>query len=215
MSQMLYYAPGACSLACHIALEEAGADFGAHRLDFAKGEQRSSEYLRINPHGRVPALQVGERVLTEGPAILGYIARSHPGAGLLPADEFDAAGVASFIAWCSGTVHVTFAHVFRAERYASGDAALASVRETALAALPGYFADVNERFEAREWAAGDAFGIGDGYPFVFWRWARRLKLEMGAYPHWQQHTWRMLDRPAVRRAVDREGLAAGDWIETR
>jgi glutathione S-transferase len=80
----LFYAPTACSLASHIALEEAQADFEARRVDFAAGEQRSPDYLAINPKGRVPALVTPRGVLTETPAILAFIAQSFPEARLAP-----------------------------------------------------------------------------------------------------------------------------------
>lgn len=210
MTMQLHYAPGACSLACHIALEEAGSDYAAHRVDLAAGGNRTPEYLAINPHGNVPALVVNGMTLTEGPAILGYVGRL--GGGLAPADAFAEAQALSFIAWCSSTVHVTFARVFRPERIA-GEAAADAVKVAALAALPDMFAEIEERFAGGEWACGDRYSVADGYPFVFLRWARRVGLDLTAYPHWQQHGWRMLERPAVKRVVEREGLHAADWIE--
>src|SRR6516165_3522905 len=82
----LYYAPGACSLAPHIALEEVGAPFELSRIDLTANQQNSPEYLRINPKGRVPALVDGDWVLAEAPAILRYIAARHPAAALRPWD---------------------------------------------------------------------------------------------------------------------------------
>lgn len=212
MRHKLYYSPGACSLASHIALEEAGADFEAVRVDLT--QPRAPEFLAVNPQGKVPAILVGDRVVTEGPAILGYVARAHPDAGLLPADEVGAAQAAGLVAWCSSTVHVAFARVFRAERIAPAphDAA---VRDAAMAALPAMFGELEAIFARGQWALGDRYSIADGYPFVFWRWARHIELDLGSYRHWQQHTRRMLDRPAVQRAVEREGLHAADWIEAR
>src|SRR5947209_2730325 len=83
----LYYAPGTCALASHIALEEAGADYSAVRLDFKANQQQSPEYLKVNPKGRVPALVTDKGVLTETPAILAYIAQTFPNAKLAPTDD--------------------------------------------------------------------------------------------------------------------------------
>ena len=83
----LYYAPGSCALASHIVLEEAGADYQAQRVNFQAGEQRSPEYLKINPKGRVPTLVTHEGTLTETPAILGYLAQKFPRANLAPIDD--------------------------------------------------------------------------------------------------------------------------------
>lgn len=214
MTLALYYAPGACSLAAHIALEEAGADFDARRVDIAGGGTRTPEYLAMNQHGSVPVLLRDDQPLTEGPAILGYVARAFPDPALLPADEFAAAQAMSFVAWCSSTVHVAFARIFRPERIAGPEHAEA-VKGTAREALPAHFAELEARFAANEWAAGGQFTVADGYPFVFLRWARRVELDLAPYPAWQRHAWRMLDRAAVHRAVTREGLAPTDWIEAR
>ena len=83
----LYYAPGTCALASHIALEEAGADYEAERLDFKANQQQSKEYLAINPKGRVPSLVTDRGIITETPAILAYIAQTFPKAKLAPLDD--------------------------------------------------------------------------------------------------------------------------------
>src|SRR3954451_337252 len=113
-----YYAPGACSLASHIALEETGADYEPVRIALAKGEQRTPEYLRINPKGRVPALVEGDWVLTENPAILPYLARRSPNAERWPNEARDEARCRESLAWLAPQVHVAYGHVRRLEHYA-------------------------------------------------------------------------------------------------
>jgi glutathione S-transferase len=113
----LYYAPGACSLAPHIALEEVGARYELSRVDLAANQQNSPEYLRVNPKARVPALIDGDWVLTEAPAILRYIAARHPAAGLWPWDPREEARCAEWLNWLSSTIHVAFGHARRAARY--------------------------------------------------------------------------------------------------
>lgn len=205
----LYYSPGACSLAPHIALEEAGADYEPVRVDFSKNEQRSERYLAINPKGRVPALADGCWVLTENPAILRFIARRHPGAGLWPDDPPGEARCAEWLAWLASTVHVAYAHVRRAERYASDAAALEDVVAKGKETCRGLWRDIDARLAGGAWALGERYSVADPYLLVFWNWGRgpHLGFDMGTYAHWTAHTRRMAGRPAVRRIVEREGLA--------
>ena len=114
----LYYAPGTCARASHIALEEAGASYTAERLDFKNSQQTTPQYLAINPKGRVPALVTDHGTLTETPAILAYIAQSFPQARLVPDDAFAFAQVQSFNSYLCSTVHINHAHKMRGYRWA-------------------------------------------------------------------------------------------------
>jgi glutathione S-transferase len=212
----LFYAPGACSLAPHITLEETGAAFTAVPVDFKSAEQRSDAYLRINPKGRVPALALGapgdDWTLTEIPAILQFIAQAYPAAKLWPTTARAQARCLEWMAWMSSGVHVTYAHVRRAERYASSDAALADVRATGMIATRKIWTDIEHRLATsnQPWAAGTDYSVADPYLFVFWSWGRgeHLKFDMAKdFPAWTAHAARMLARPAVRRALAREGLS--------
>src|SRR6202171_6072711 len=125
----LFYAVGSCALASHIALEEAGAEYEAVRLDFAAGDQRKPEYLKVNPTGRVPALITDSGILTETPAILAYVAQVFPKAGLAPlADPFAFARVQAFNSYLCSTVHVAHAHRMRGYRWADDPAAIEEMR---------------------------------------------------------------------------------------
>jgi glutathione S-transferase len=111
---IFYYAPHTCSLASHIALEQAGADYELRRIDFARNEQRSAEFLRVNPKARVPALVTPRGILTETPAILAFIAQSFPAARLAPLDDpFAFAEVQAFNSYLCSTVHIAHAHRMR------------------------------------------------------------------------------------------------------
>lgn len=205
----LFYTKGACSLAPHIALEESGAPFEPVHIDMAAGEQRTPEYLRINPKGRVPALAVGDWVLTENPAILHFIARSFPEAGLWPDGLHDQARVAEWLGWIASTVHVAYAHVRRGERYADSEAALAEVRAKGIQTCRELWQAVDARLGAEPWAIGDRYTVADAYLLVFWTWGRGpvLGFDMaGDFPNWTAHARRMAARPAVQRAFGREGL---------
>jgi len=125
----LFYASDTCSLASHIALEDAGADYSTARISFANDEQRKPEYLAINPKGRAPALVTDKGVLTETPAILAFIAQSFPQARLAPLDDaFRFAEVQAFNSYLCSTLHVAHAHRMRGNRWADDPAAIAAMQ---------------------------------------------------------------------------------------
>src|SRR5437588_6481895 len=125
----LYYAADTCSLASHIALEEAGADYSLVRISFAQNEQHSPDYLAINPKGRVPAMVTERGILTETPAMLVFIAQSFPHARLAPLeDAFALAEVQAFNSFLCSTLHVAHAHRMRGYRWADDEAAIAAMR---------------------------------------------------------------------------------------
>src|SRR5271167_3336803 len=116
----LYYMPGTCALASHIALEDCGASYQTKRVDFRKGEQKSPDYLAVNPKARVPTLATPNGVLTETPAILAFLAQSFPEAHLAPlGDPFAFAQVQEFNNYLCATVHVAHAHRGRGYRWAN------------------------------------------------------------------------------------------------
>jgi glutathione S-transferase len=206
---ILYYAPTACSIAPHIALEEIGADFEPRRLDLAAGEQGSPEYLKVNPAGRVPVLIVEGRTITEVPALLTYIAGLDREAGLIPRPgTLDHARCFEWLGFLSSTLHVSYAQFrrplrFVGEDFACLDAFAAEGRERTIA----YYREVERRLAAGEWAAGGAYSIADIYLFPFFTWAWRLEFDItGECPNWAALFERTKARPAVQRAVEREGL---------
>lgn len=202
----LFYAPGACSLAPHIALEETGQPFTPVRVDTKGGEHRRPSFLRINPKARVPALAVDDWVLTENPAILQFVARSCPDVALWPNDAKNQARAAEWLAWIASTVHVAYAHVRRAERYATSEAGLQDVRDTGRAASLTLWRDVDARLDTGPWAMGEQYTAVDPYLLVFWQWGagQVLGFDMDQFPRWTAHARRMLERPAVQRALERE-----------
>ena len=122
----LYYAAHTCSLASHIALEDAGAEYSTVRISFAGEEQRKPEYLAINPKGRVPALVTDRGILTETPAMLAFIAQSFPQAKLAPlGDPFLFAQVQAFNSYLCATLHVAHSHRMRGNRWADDPSAIA------------------------------------------------------------------------------------------
>lgn len=185
MQVTLYLAPGASSMAPHIALVEAGAQFEIRPLSFKAKEHRSPEYLAINPQGLVPTLVVDGLVLTESLAILFWIGRQFPDAGLLPAD---ATGEAQVLGWMSFL--------------ASG--VQRAGREGAEAGHAAY-AMVERKLAGREWTVGDRMSVADIHLFrMFWRFQPLLDLARADYPRlWDLHD-RMMQREAVQRVIATE-----------
>jgi len=154
----LFYAPGSCALASHIALEETGASYETVRLDFGANEQRKPEYLAVNPKGRVPALATDRGILTETPAILAYVAQSFPAARLAPLDDAFAFGrIQAFNSYLCSTVHVAHAHRFRGYRWvdAEDEASIAAMRKKVPQSVGECFDLIEREMFAGPWVMGD------------------------------------------------------------
>jgi glutathione S-transferase len=208
MKPILFYAPGACSLASHIALVEAGADFELRLVRLAKAEQRTPDYLQVNPKGRVPALVTERGVLTENPAILAYVAQNWPETGLGPiGDPWAMAEVNAFNSFLCSSVHVAFAHIFRPGRYADGDAAARAMREKSPQSLDDFFVLIEAKLEAGLWIHGDSFSVSDPYLYLFSRWFQRDGMgHPERFPRVRAHMERVHARPATQNALAAEAL---------
>jgi glutathione S-transferase len=205
----LFYAPNACSLASHIALTEAGADFEAVRLDLKAGDQKKPEYLAINPKGRVPALVTPRGPLTENPVILGWVAQMYPDAHLKPeGDFFNFSEMQSFNMYLASTVHIAFAHLFRAERWADSEVAKTEMRTKVPSVLAQVFALVEDRLrDGRPWVCGEQYTVADPYLYLFARWLERDGAGgSSGMPLSRAHRARMQERPAVKKVLAVEGL---------
>ena len=199
-----YFSPGACSLATHIALEEAGAAFTPKVTSTRKGMQKTPEYLALNPKGKVPLLVVDGAPLSENVAIMSYLNRAYPAAKLLPAgDPLKEAQALSFIAWCASGIHPVMSRFFGPQRFCDLPDAADNVKNLAVEANAANFALVEKQLAGKEWLFGE-WSVADGYIFVFMRWAQALKLDVSAFPNYVKHFERMQARPAVQRALARE-----------
>src|SRR6476646_1792732 len=199
----LYYGPGACSMAAHIVLEESGEKYEPKRMNLAKGEQRSEEYLKMNPQGRVPLLMLDNgEPLPENTAILPYLGKRFD---LWPKDPVAEAKALSVIGFFAASVHPAHAHVGRPERYASDSAAFPTIKETGLKTFHGYLKQIDGMLAEREWFS-DRYSVLDPYGFVFYTWGVRRQLPMGELKNYTAFKNRMVERPAVRRVVDGEQI---------
>jgi glutathione S-transferase len=179
-----YFAPGTSSMAPHIALHEVGAPFEARPLSFATNEQREAPYRAINPEGKVPALVIDGRPLTEVAAILFYLARQFPELALLPKDIEAEAQVISWMSFIAATVH--------------------PARRQGLDHAKGIYRLADARLGAREWTVG-SYSIADIHLFrLYWRFFHSLKPEPGTFPNLDAHYARMMARPAVKKTIEIE-----------
>ena len=198
----LFYAPGTCSLASHIALEEAGADYQTVRVSLRDNAQRRPEYLAINPKGRVPALETERGVLTETPAILMFVAQAYPQARLAPLDDpFAFAQAQAFNSYLCSTVHVARAHGPRGSRWADDPAALAELARKAPENFAACFQMIEEAMLAGPYVLGDAYSVCDGYLFTLAGWLDDDGIDIRQFPKVHAHRERVRARPAVGKVL--------------
>ncbi len=200
----LYYAPGTCALASHIALEEVGAPYSAERLNFKYNQQQSAEYLKINPKGRVPALVTDNGVLTETPAILAFIAQSFPKANLVPQDAFAFAQVQSINSYLCSTVHVAHAHKGRGYRWASEETSFADMKRKIPETMAACFALIERDMLKGPWVMGEQYTICDPYLYTVAGWLEGDGVDMAKLPKVVAHRKRMEARPAVATVLAEE-----------
>jgi glutathione S-transferase len=199
----LYYGPGACSMASHIVLEESGEKYEPRKMDLAKGEQRTEEYLKKNPLGRVPLLQLdsGEH-LAENTAILPYLGKRF---GLWPTDPMAEIKALSLIGYFASSVHPAHSHVGRPERFTADQSALPGIKEMGLKTFHGYLKQIDDRLAGREWLS-DKYSVLDPYGLVFYVWGVRRELPMAELKNYTAFKDRMVQRPATQRVLEDEKI---------
>ncbi len=201
----LCYCPGACSMASHIVLEESGENYTARKIDLAKGEQRSAEYLKINPHARVPALGLDDGAfISENTAILPFLGKRF---NLWTNDPAREAQMMSFIGWIASTVHPAHGHIGRPERYASDPASHDNIRATGKKSFHEYLQEIDGLYAGKEWLF-DQYSVADPYAFVMYTWGIRRDLPVNELKNFTAPRDRMLQRPAVQRVLDDEKVKA-------
>lgn len=197
----LFWAPGTCALASHIALEEAGAQYETVRLDFSKADQRKPEYLKVNPKGRVPALVTERGIITETPAILAWIAQTHPQAKLAPADAFEFAQAQAFNSYLCATVHPAHAHRPRASRWSDDPAAQETMKAKVPHNMSECFTLIENDFLKGPWVMGAAYSVCDPYLYTISGWLAADGVDIAKFPKVHDHYKRMEQRPAVKAVM--------------
>jgi glutathione S-transferase len=201
----LFYASHTCSLASHIALEDAGAAYSTVRINFADNGQRKPEYLAINPKGRVPTLVTDRGILTETPAMLAFIAQSFPQAHLAPlGDPFDFAQLQAFNNYLCSTVHVAHAHRMRGSRWADDPAAIADMQRKVPHSVGECFDLIERDMLKGPWVMGETYTICDPYLFTLAQWLEGDGVDTARLPKVIDHRRRMAERPSVRMAIAAE-----------
>ncbi|MFN0263253.1 glutathione S-transferase family protein [Tepidamorphus sp. 3E244] len=198
----VYFGPQTIAVATLIALEEAGADYEPVCLDMKNRQQQSEDYLQVNPKGRVPALVTDDGILTETPAVLTYIAQTHPDAGLCPfEDAWAFAQVQSFNAYLASTVHVAHAHNRRGHRWTDNKAAQKAMSAYVPKSMAECFKLIeNELFQA-PWVMGKIFTICDPYLFAISSWLEGDGVDPARFPLVMEHRSRMHERGSVKRVM--------------
>ena len=205
MTLELYFGPGACSFVPHVALETikaaTGQAFVPKLVKLHKNEQKSPEYLALNPNGQVPTLVVDGKPLTQIVAICDWLDRSFPQAALLPAEPWARAQALSRLAWMNNTVHPTFTHVFRTADFAEGEAAQAEVRRHAV----GRFRKLLERIQG--WLDGSPQPpVIEAYLFTFLRWGGIAGIDPASLPSYKAYVETVMQKPPVAAALERERI---------
>ncbi|MGD9614128.1 MAG: glutathione S-transferase family protein [Alphaproteobacteria bacterium] len=201
----LYYAPGACSMASHIALEETGAPYDPRPVSLATGEQLKDEYLsNVNPRGKVPALRTDEGVLTETVAILTYLARSFPQAKLLPEEPLPLARALSHIGYLASTVHPAFTHIVRPGRFATDEAAHENIKATGRENVWKFLREIDHLLDGGDYVLGSQYSAADGYTLVVYGWGKGHGMPVDQLRNYTALKDRLLQRPAVRKVLERE-----------
>jgi glutathione S-transferase len=196
-----FFGPHSCALASHIALEESGLDYEAVRLDLVAGDQKTPEYLKINPKSRVPALVTDRGVLTENPAILAYVAQTAP-KKLAPLDDPYAFGkIQSFNAYLCATVHVAHAHGRRGYRWADEQSSFDDMKRKVPETMATCFELIEKDMFEGPWVAGADFSVADPYLFTVASWLKSDGVDPTRFPKVNDHLKRMAERPAVRRVL--------------
>lgn len=188
----LFLAPGSSSMAPHIALHEVGAEFEIKPLSLARRENREPAFLAINPEGKVPTLVVDGRPLTEVAAILFFLARRYPAAGLLPTDDAEAeAHVISWMSYLAATVH--------------------PARRQGIDHARSVYENVERRLAQGSAIGGERISIADIHLFrLYWRLRKSVDLDWNAFPCLEAHHARMMERPSVMRTCEIEARIGYD-----
>jgi glutathione S-transferase len=206
----LYFSPGMCSVAPHIVLEEIGEPYSTElvRVDIASKAEKLTDpaYLAINPKGRVPALKIGDRILTETHAILMFLARRHPEAKLLPTDPEAEARCHEWLAWAASSVHaVALSQLSRPQRFSIDPKDFPNINAKGRQNLDDGFTYIEKVLQGRDWAVPGGFTIADPYLLFFYRVAQKLGFPVTEqFPAWTKITERVVERPAVARILAKE-----------
>jgi glutathione S-transferase len=207
----LYFSPGACSFVPHVGLEAikaaTGEDFKPNLVKLHKNENRTPEYLAMNPEGQVPVLLVEGQPLAQIVAICDYLDRRYPQAGLLPTESWARAQAFSQLAWFNNTAHTTFTRWFRSYYFAESESARADVKALAVKDLGRHLARIQEWSQsAAPYWFGARVSFHDAYAFTLLRWGGYAGVDPDSLPGYKAYIERVMQAPPVAAALERERI---------
>jgi glutathione S-transferase len=197
----LFYAPGACSLSPHIVLNEAGLSFDKVKVDTKSKAMEGGDYRSINPLGYVPALELDDgTILTEGPAIVQWLADRVPEKKLAPANgTLDRTKLQAWLNFISTELHKGFSPLFNA-------AMPEEAKQFFRARLATRFQHLDRHLADNDYLMGKGFSVADAYLFTVSNWAAHTGVDLSGFPNVLAYRKRVLARPAVKAAMQAEGL---------
>jgi glutathione S-transferase len=199
----LYYSPGACSLSPHIVASEAGIPIELEKVDLAQHKtEGGQDYMAINPKGYVPALRLNDgSILTEGPAIVQYLADQKPASGLAPAaGTIERYRLQEWLTFICTELHKSFGALFN-------KASSEEVKSTAKTNINKRLAYLNDQLASRQYLMGSTFTAADAYAFTIVNWTNFVGIDLKAYPNLAAYQARVAGRPKVHETLKAEGLA--------
>jgi glutathione S-transferase len=203
----LFYCPGHLSFAPHVALYEIGKPFEAVHVSIKDGGTQSPAFRRLNPKGKVPVLDTGQEILTESAAILCYLALSCPESRLLPQSPLGVARAVEWTNWLSGVLTSVISQSFHPQRFAEDPQSHPGIRQRGVEGIRSAYAQIESLLQPQPWALAEGYSIVDPVLAIFFRWGHLVPLDMRQFTHWNTHTRRMEQRPAVQAALRSESIS--------
>lgn len=204
----LYYSPFACSLATHAVLEKTGEEFQLEKIDLQNKEHQSEGFLRLNPHGQVPVMKHGDKIISQLGAILLYLAEKHPEAGILPPEgSNEHIEALKWLFYLSSTVHPIFSTAFFPDRVTSGSAE--EVTHQTMRRIDRVLEEFDQRLAGQPFLVGDTPYAIDYYLFAMLNWLQLFQKTLAPYPNLQSFMKLLSETPEMGRALAREMAAFG------
>lgn len=201
----LYYSPGACSLAIHVALNEIGSEFKLENVAVPNGQPRSPEYLKINPRGSVPTLKIDDFILREGAAILTYLLDTHKNS-LLPASGLERAAALEWLCFANSTLHPAYSRCFFQHRILGDNAGSNPLYKPSIALIQKYWDEIEERLQTRDYLCGADCTIADILVTVIANWSFAMKEPIHFGPKTKAFFAKIISRPSYQKALEVEKI---------
>lgn len=205
----LFYTPGACSMAAHIVLEELGLPYEAMRVDLKSHTANGNDYYKINPSGSVPALVLEDgSLLTQNIAILSYLGNLDKQHHLMPkAGTMEWVRCLEWLGFINSDLHKAFGSLFKLDSLVTSESAKAELKQNLENNVKKMMTLADKKLKPQGFAMGEQFSIIDAYLFVMFQWAKFMQFPVTAWPNYTALAERISQRPAVQRALQKEGLA--------